>query len=113
MPKLPFYRLRILIPALVCTVTLLIDGYLTFHRLQDTREFIENSTQQALSFKMNEIQSFLSDMMLNNEPERAQQCIANAALDHQVAAILMVDEQHRILFANRREWVATPAESVC
>ena len=112
MPKLPFYRLRILIPALVCTVTLLIDGYLTFHRLQDTREFIENSTQQALSFKMNEIQSFLSDMMLNNEPERAQQCIANAALDHQVAAILMVDEQHRILFANRREWVATPAESV-
>ena len=39
MPKLPCYRLRIVIPALVCLATLMIDGYQTWHSLTVSRSF--------------------------------------------------------------------------
>ena len=109
MPKLPCYRLRIVIPAVVCLVTLLIDGYQTWHRLTVSRSFFMDHTRQTLGFKMNELQSLLSDMMLQGDPQRAQQTLANAALDHQITSILLADENHQVLFANRREWLSTPA----
>ena len=112
MAKSYCYRLRVVIPVLVFTVTLLIDGYQTVHRLRDTRDFIVSNTGQTLGFKMNELQSILSDMMLHDERDRAQQTIANAALDHQIVTILLTDEKHRVLFANRRDWLGAPAASV-
>ncbi len=112
MPRLLFYRLRVVIPAVVCLVTLCIVGYQTYDRLSDDRAFFFDNTRQTLAFKMNELQSLLSDMMLQGDRERAQQTLANAALDRQIVAILLTDDNNRVLFASRREWLAAPAQDV-
>ena len=112
MPKQPLYRLRIVIPLLLCMGTIMINGYQTVSRLNDTREFFVDNTRQTLGFKMHGLQGIVSDMLLNGNRTRVEQTLANAVLDHQIVTLLLTDENDRILSANRREWLTASAQRV-
>jgi signal transduction histidine kinase len=107
------YRLRFMIPVLVVTITLMIEVYQTMDRFDDQKEQFLLFSRNALESKMNLLQNVFSDLIPNGEVERAQRRLEYAALDHQIVTMIITDEKHRVLFSNRREWLALPAPGIC
>ncbi len=112
MTKFSPYRLRIIIPLLVCVITLMVNAYQTYHRLGDSREIIISNVRETLGYQMNQLQSIISDNLLLGDKDRASRRIANVALDHHVVTLLLADENHSVMLANRQELLTAPAQSV-
>ncbi len=106
-------RLRFILPALVCATTLMVLFTQTVDRLHDSREQIQRFSQDVLEFQMHQLQNHLSDMMLQGDRGRVKERLAYAALDRQISTLLLSDENHRVLFANRLEWQTAAASGIC
>jgi signal transduction histidine kinase len=107
------YRLRFIIPVMVVGITLVVEFYETMDRLDDQEEQFLLISRDAIESKMNLLQNILSDLIPNGDDERAQRGIDYAALDNKIVTMILTDEDHKVLFSNRREWLASAASGIC
>ncbi|QEM67560.1 response regulator [Geobacter sp. FeAm09] len=108
----PRYRLRLLVPGIVFTVTLLLIAFLTLDRIRDGRREILRSQTEAAHTQMNQLQDILSDSLMRGEHGQAAQRLSYAALSPQVTALALVDSGNRVLIASRQEWVNGDAAAI-
>ncbi|KAB0670314.1 GAF domain-containing protein [Oryzomonas sagensis] len=109
---LPRYRLRLLIPGIVFTVTLLLILVLTLDRIREGKQAIIGSLTETAHTQMTQLQDLLSDSLMRGEQGQAAQRLSYAALSPQVAAVALVGADHRVLIASRQEWVNGDAAAI-
>jgi|GEM_PF-852775 len=106
-------RLRVLVPLMVCAMMLVVLVYQVLDRVSDLHEEARESAGELLEFQMTQLQKSLSDLMLQNDAGHLEERLAYAALDRNLATLLVADDHDRVLFASRREWLGAAAPSVC
>lgn len=107
------FRLRFMIPVLVIFTMLIVELYQTIDRFDDQEKQFLHFSQNVMASKMDRLRNILSDLMINGEVERAQERLDDAALDPQIVSMLLTDGDHKVMFSNRREWLALPAPGIC
>jgi PAS domain S-box-containing protein len=106
------YRLRILIPAIVLSGTLLLLFLFTFERMQEGEREILRSVTETARTEMLMLQNILSDNMIRGDHENAKQRLTYAALSPQIATLILTDANHTVLLANRQELVGVTATTI-
>lgn len=103
------YRLRILIPALVFSLTLLLVFFLTYEKMREDEKEIARSITETAHTQMNLLQDILSDTLVGGDLGRAKQRLSYAALSPYITTLILTDANHTVLIANNQEWVTSNA----
>jgi signal transduction histidine kinase len=111
MPR-SLYRLRLLIPVLICSVTALLIIFLTFERTREGQRALALSINETARSQMDQLQDILSDCLVKGDLEQAKQRLSYAALSPQIVTLILTDADHKVLIANRQEWVNLDAAKV-
>jgi PAS domain S-box-containing protein len=103
------YRLRILIPAMIFSATLLLVFFLTFEKMRDGEKEIIRSFTETAQYQMNQLQDILTDTLVKGDLEQAKQRLSYAALSPHIATLILTNANHTVFIANRQELVDTNA----
>lgn len=106
------YRLRLLIPALVFSITLLLIVFLTIERMREGEKEIIRSITETSHSQMNQLQDLISESLVEGDLDQAKQRLSYAALYPQIVTLILTDADHIVLIANRQEWVAANAAGI-
>ena len=105
-------HLRLLIPALVFSVTLVLILVLTVERMREGQKEILRTLTETANSQMNQLQDILSDSLIRGDSEYAKQRLSYAALSPQIVTLILTGADHIVLMANRQEWVAADAATI-
>ena len=106
------HRLRILIPLIVLSGTLLLLFLFTFIRVREGERDILRSVTETAQVEMLMLQNILSDNMIRGNLENSKQRLTYAALSPHIVTLILTDASHTVMLANRQEWVAANATTI-
>ena len=105
-------RLRFALPLFLCIFTGAVAVGMAWARIQDTRSTVLESGEILLRTMMGQLQEGFSAFMIAENRQAALQQLTSFALTPGIEALLLVDEDHKVVMADRYEWRGERASSV-
>ena len=98
------YRLRVVIPLVLCLFAAVAALFLLVDRLASAQQTALRSGNDELATVALQLQDSVNSSLARGDAAMAQESIAVAALDPVVARILLVDGSDKVLFASESSW---------
>jgi len=100
MNKFRQISLRILLPSILFTVFVLLQGSLFFLEYRQDQQKLYNMAEQHVKGIAGDLQMGLSNALMRLEKAQAQNLVSTAALDENIESIAVVDNNQQIVLSN-------------
>lgn len=106
------YRLRVVIPLVLCLFTAVATTLYLLERLNSTQQQAQSAGRDELTAVMMQLQDSVYSSMAREDTLTAQNGVSMAALDPIVSRILFVDDSGRVLLADDSGWLGKQASMI-
>jgi len=106
------FRLKVLLPVVLLIFAMLGSLYVANHWYQHASQRIKQESEETLGVLMRQLQDILAERLVLENLPQAKARLSATALHPRINTLLLVDENHQIIFANRYLWQGQEADRV-
>ncbi len=97
-------RLSFLIPLILVIVAIFSSALIYWHETYENKQRIEQMQKREIGLVMAQLQSSLYNRLTEGREVEALLSLSLAAMRPEIRALILADENHRVLLANRYSW---------
>ncbi|HJW04433.1 MAG TPA: EAL domain-containing protein [Azospira sp.] len=105
-------RLRLLLPLVLLLCATVGALYVAHQWTTHSRDRIERESRETLGVLMQQLQDILAERLVLDNLPQAKARLSATALHPRIDTLLLVDERHQVIFANRYLWQGEEAARV-
>ena len=106
------FRLKRLLPVVLLLSAILASLYVAQHWYQHASQRIEQESRETVGVLMRQLQDILSERLVLDNLSQAKARLSATALHPRINTLILADEQHQVIFANRYLWQSQDAARV-
>ncbi|MGE4447369.1 MAG: EAL domain-containing protein [Azospira sp.] len=106
------FRLKRLLPVVLLLSAILASLYVAQHWYQHASQRIEQESRETVGVLMRQLQDILSERLVLDNLSQAKARLSATALHPRINTLILADEQHQVIFANRYLWQGQDAARV-
>jgi len=106
------FRLRIIIPLIVCFFFVLASVLFLTKQIVEVKRDAVASIRASLGIQMYKLQNSLGDLLALDKEGLVDRQVSQLALDPKIKVFLLLDENGIVKYSNRREWLGAKADQV-
>jgi len=100
MIKLRKLSINILLPSILMTVLIVLQGGVFLYEYQQSQNRLYIKSEQHLKGMAGELQTALSNALMRLEKAQAQEIISSISLDENIKTVAVIDNNHQIVLSN-------------
>lgn len=97
-------RLTWLIPLILMLVSIISSALIYLHEIRENKQRIEQMQLREIGLAMAQLQSSLYRRLSAGDETEALLSLSQAAMRPEMIALILADEQHRVVLSNRDSW---------
>ncbi len=97
-------RLSLLIPLILVIVAIFSSVLIYLHETYENKQRIEQMQKREIGLAMAQLQSSLYNRLTEGDEGEALLSLSLAAMRPEMSALILADDQHRVMLANRYSW---------